>query len=79
MYAWCAAFYSCVTDWFQKIPEKKIRAKLKQVKSNRSMDTEINNLDLPEDEKLPSVLPHHLFLMAAIATAKGYVDVGTLL
>lgn len=43
------------------------------------MDTEINNLDLLEDEKLPSVLPHHLFLMAAIATAKGYVDIGTML
>ena len=43
------------------------------------MDTEINNLGLPEEEKLPSVLPHHLFLMAAIATAKGYVDIAIML
>lgn len=35
------------------------------------MEREINNLGFSGNEKQPYVLPHHLFLMAAIATAKG--------
>ena len=37
------------------------------------MEREINNLGFSRNEKQPYVLPHHLFLMAAIATAKGQV------